>query len=111
MALALVLAACANTPLKSDKLLMAREAVTHADNMGGNTYAAAEMQAARERLDYAHTALIAGDLAHADALSDEAMVNARLAETRVQTAKAEKAAAELRQDRRTLQTEIQNNLK
>jgi hypothetical protein len=111
VALALAAAACANAPLKSDKLLLAREAVTHADNAGGNTYAAAEMQAARERLDYAHTALIAGDLAHADALSDEALVNARLAETRVQTAKAEKAAAELRQDRRTLQTEIQNNLK
>jgi hypothetical protein len=109
--LVLALAGCANAPLKSDKLLLAREAVLHATQMGGNEYAPAEMQAARERVDFAQTALTAGDLAHAGTLSDEALVNTRLAETRVQAAKAEKAATELRQDRRTLQTEIQNNLK
>ncbi|NVO06659.1 MAG: DUF4398 domain-containing protein [Rhodoferax sp.] len=109
--LALAAAGCANTPLKSDKLNLAREAVVHATNMGGNDYAAAEMQAARERLDFAQTALTAGDLAHANALSDEALVNTRLAENKVQTAKAEKAATELRRDQRTLQIEIQNNLK
>jgi deoxyinosine 3'endonuclease (endonuclease V) len=109
--LALATVGCANPPLKSDKLLLAREAVVHATNMGGNEYAPAEMQAARERLDFAQTALTAGDLAHAGALSDEALVNTRLAETKVQSAKAEKAATELQQDRRTLQIEIQNNLK
>jgi hypothetical protein len=109
--LALAAAGCANGPLKSDKLLLAREAVVRATNMGGNTYAAAEMQAARERLDYAQTALFAGDLAHADDLSDEALVNIHLAETKVQSAKAEKAATELQLDRRTLQLEIQSKLK
>jgi hypothetical protein len=109
--LVLAATACANTPLKSDKLLLAREAVVHATNMEANTYAPDEMLAARMRLDYAQTALIAGDLAHADALSDEALVNTRLAENKVQTAKAEKAATELQRDRRALQTEIQNNLK
>ena len=109
--LALAAAGCANTPLKSDKLLLAREAVLHATNMGGNEYAPAEMQAARERVDFAQNALTAGDLAHADALSDEALVNTRLAESKVQSTKAEKAATELRKDRRTLQTELQNNLK
>jgi hypothetical protein len=91
--------------------MLAREAVTHAASMGGNEYAPIEMQAARERIDFAQTALTAGDLARAGALSDEAMVNTRLAETRVQSAKAEKAASELRQDRRALQIEIQNNAK
>ena len=109
--LALAVTACANTPLKSDKLLLAREAVVHATNMGANTYAPAEMLAARERLDYAQNALTAGDLGRANALSDEALVNTRLAETKVQTAKAEKAATELQRDRRVLQIEIQNNLK
>jgi hypothetical protein len=111
VALTLTLMACAETPLKSDKLLLAREAVLHATNMGANEYAPAEMQAARERLDYAQTALTAGDLGRAGRLSDEAMVNTRLAETRVQQAKAEKAATELRQDRRALQIELQNNIK
>jgi hypothetical protein len=109
--MALAAAGCANEPLKSDKLLLAREAVVRATNMGANTFAAAEMQAARERLDYAQNALNAGDLAHADSLSDEALVNTHLAETKVQTAKAEKAATELQLDRRTLQLEIQNKLK
>jgi len=104
-----VLAGCADQPLKSDKLLLAREAVTHAASMGGNEYAAPEMQAARQRLDYAQTALNAGDLTHTDKLSDEVMVNTRLAETKVQAAKAEKAASELSLGRRALQIEIQNN--
>ena len=111
LVLVLTLAACANAPLKSDKLLLARQSVVNATNMGGNALAPAEMQAARERLDYAQTALIAGDLAHADALSDEALANTRLAEIKVQTAKAEKAATELQQARRTLQIEIQKTLK
>ena len=106
--LALVASGCASTPLTSERLVLAREAVTHATNLGANTYAPADMQAARERLDYAETALTAGDLAHADALSDEALVNTRLAEAKLQTARAEKAATELRRGQRTLQTEIQN---
>jgi hypothetical protein len=109
--LALGLAGCNTTPLKSDKLLLARDALTHATQMGGNEFAPVEMQAARERVDFAQTALTAGDLARAGALSDEAMVNTRLAETRVQSAKAQAAATELRQDRRALQIELQNNLK
>jgi hypothetical protein len=111
LVLALALAACVNAPLKSDKLLLARQSVVNATSMGGNAFAPAEMQAARERVDYAQTALTAGDLAHADALSDEALVNTRLAEIKVQTAKAEKAATELQQARRTLQIEIQKTLK
>jgi hypothetical protein len=104
-------AGCADKPLKSDKLLLARDAVSRAASAGGNEYAPLEMQAARQRLDFAQTALTAGDLSRASALSDEALVNSRLAETKVQSAKAEKAAAELRQDRRALQIEIQNNAK
>ena len=109
--LALAAFACANSPLKSDKLQLARESVQHAATMGANTYAPDAMQAARERLDAAQAALAAGDLARTNALSDEALVNTRLAETRVQQAKAEKAATELQQDHRTLQLELQNNLK
>lgn len=101
---------CSSPPLQSDKLLMARDAVAHATNMGGNTYAPVEMQAARERLAAAQIALTAGDLAQTNVLSDEILVNARLAETKVQSAKAEKAATELLKDRRTLQNEILNNL-
>jgi hypothetical protein len=104
-------AGCASQPPKSDKLLLAREAVTHASSIGGNEYAPTEMQAARERVDFAQTALTAGDLVRADALSDEALVNTRLAETKVQSARAGKAASELRQGRRALQIEIQNNAK
>jgi hypothetical protein len=69
------------------------------------------MQSARERVDSAQAALTAGDLARANALSDEVLVNTRLAEAKVQTAKSEKAATELQQARRTLQIEIQKTLK
>jgi len=107
----LAMAGCANQPLKSDKLQLARESVEQVTGMGGNEFAPAEMQAARERVDFARTALTAGDLARADTLSDEALVNTRLAQTRIQSAKAQKAASELGQGRRALQIEIQNNTK
>ena len=107
----LAMAGCANQPLKSDKLQLARESVDQVTGMGGNEFAPAEMQAARERVDFARTALTAGDLARADKLSDEALVNTRLAQTRIQSAKAQKAASELGQGRRALQIEIQNNTK
>ena len=107
----LTAAGCANAPPRSDRLQLAREAEVHAANMGANEYAPAEMQAARERLDHAQNAMNAGDTPHADSLSDEALVNTHLAEAKVQSAKAEKAATELRQDRRSLQNEIQNNSK
>jgi outer membrane PBP1 activator LpoA protein len=109
--LALVATACANQPIKSDKLLLAREAVEQVTSMGGNEYAPAEMQAARQRIDFARTALTAGDLGRADALSDEVLVNTRLAQTRIQSAKAQKAATELGLDRRALQIELQNKIK
>ena len=109
--LLLAMAGCANQPLKSDKLQLARESVEQVTGMGGNEFAPAEMQAARERVDFARTALTAGDLARADKLSDEALVNTRLAQTRIQSAKAQKAASELGQGRRALQIEIQNNTK
>jgi predicted negative regulator of RcsB-dependent stress response len=109
--LTLAAVGCANQPLKSDKLLLAREAVEQLTSMGGNTYAPAEMQAARERIDFARTALAAGDLGRADTLSDESLVNTRLAQTRIQSAKAQKAATELGLDRRALQIELQNNIK
>ncbi len=115
MASALVMlagsAGCANTTLKSDKLQLARQSEVHAANMGANEFAPVEMQAARDRLGYAQTALDSGDLAWANALSDEALVDTRLAEAKVQAVKAEKAASELAQSRRALQSEIQNNLK
>jgi hypothetical protein len=111
LAMAAVVTACANQPLKSDKLLLARESVEQVTSMGGNEFAAAEMQAARQRLDFARTALTAGDLARADTLSDEVLVNTRLAQTRIQSAKAQKAATELGLGRRALQIEIQNNTK
>ena len=43
----LAMAGCANQPLKSDKLQLARESVEQVTGMGGNEFAPAEMQAAR----------------------------------------------------------------
>lgn len=100
-----------NQPLKSDKLELAIEVLSHANAMGAGTYAPADMQTAHERITQAQTALNAGDLARTDALSEEALASARLAEIRAQAAKAQAAAAELQQGSRDLQRELQNNLK
>ncbi len=106
---ALLSIGCAAPTAVSDRLQIAREALAHATNAGGNEYAPMEMRSARERVEQARVAQAAGDNGLTTALSQEAIVDLQLAEAKVRSQKAQQASNELREDRRVLDREIQNN--
>ena len=107
--LSLLLAACASTAPASGDLHSARDTLLHAVSMDGDTFAPREMGSARERIERAQVALSAGNQPLARALSEEALADLQLAQARVRSERAQKAAAELREGRRALNQEIQNN--
>jgi hypothetical protein len=108
---ALLSVSCAAPTAVSDRLQIAREALVHATNAGANDYAPMEMRSARERVDQARLAQASGDSSLTEALSQEAIVDLQLAEAKVRSQKAQQASNELREDRRALDREIQNNPK
>jgi hypothetical protein len=108
---ALLSVSCASPTAVSDKLQIAREALVQVTNAGGNDYAPMEMRSARARVDQAQVAQAAGDSSLTTALSQEAIVDLQLAEAKVRSQKAQQASNELREDRRALDREIQNNPK
>jgi len=64
------------------------------------------MKSARDKLDRAEVAMAAKDYDRALSLAQEAQVDAKLAEVKADSSKARKAAAELQEDTRVLQEEI-----
>jgi hypothetical protein len=75
--------------------------------MGANEYAPEEIQSARTRLEAAREATKVGDFDLARRLTVESGMDAELSEARLQSVKAERAATQLQQGRRTLEVEIQ----
>jgi hypothetical protein len=109
----LVLVSCAAPPAPTAaqvQIATAQAAISHAADMGANEYAPAEIQSARGRLERARNASVAGNSAQALQLSQEAIKDVELAEARLQSAKAERAATELSEGRRVLQTEIERKV-
>ncbi len=106
--LSLLLAGCATPSPPSDQLIATTEAsIARATAMGAAEYAPAEIQSARTRLEAAREATKVGDFDLARRLTVEAGKDAELSEARLQSVKAERAAAQLQQGRRTLEIEIQ----
>jgi hypothetical protein len=104
------LSACAAPPQPTTadlQIAAAQASISHATDMGANEYAPTEIQSARNRLGRARDASVAGNAEQALRLSQEASKDVELAEARLQSAKAEEAAAALQEGRRVLQTEIQ----
>lgn len=104
----LLLAACASAPPPPNaQLAVAAAAIDQAVSAGAAELAPAELGMAREKLDRARVAMNARDHAQALMLAEQSQADAQLAVTRTRGAKAEKAAAALREDRRILREEIQ----
>lgn len=105
-ALTLALAACASTPPPTDQMAVARAALSHAAGAGANEAAPAEMASARQKLDRANLALLAKDHDLALALSQQAQVDAQLAEAKAHAAKAGQAAGAVNDANRALAEEL-----
>jgi hypothetical protein len=103
----LVLAGCASqkTPATAD-VAVSRAAVDSATSAGAAELAPAEMRSAREKMLRANQALAAKDYQAARDLANQAQADARLAQSKANSAKATAAADALQENIRVLREEL-----
>jgi hypothetical protein len=106
IACVLVLAGCASTPAPTEQMAVSRSAVANAVSAGGTEHAAVEMKSAQDKMDRANRAMGKEDYDEARRLAEQAQADARLAEKKAHSAKAEKAAAVTQEDTRVLREEM-----
>ena len=81
-------------------------AVGNASSAGGAEFAPVEMRSAREKIALANQAMVAKDYKRADDLANQAQVDAKLAQSKADSAKAQLAANALQEDIRVLREEL-----
>jgi len=108
---AVVIVGCASIPPPTEQIAVAKSALASAASVGGSEYASVEMSAAQEKLDRAHQAMEKEDYENARWLAEQAQADARLAEKKAQSAKAQKAANVIQDDIRVLREEINRKSK
>ena len=109
---ALALAAgCASTPAPTEQMAVSKSAIANAVSAGGAEYAAVEMKSAQDKMDRANRAMAKEDYEVARALAEEAQTDARLAEKKAQSEKAQKAAVVMQEDARVLREELNRKTK
>ncbi len=101
-----VVAGCASMPAPTTQFDISKAAVAGAVNAGAPELAPLEMKTARDKLDRANLALIANDNEQARVLAEQAEVDAKLAEVKAHSVKAQKAAAVSNEDTRVLREEL-----
>lgn len=109
IAAAVFMAGCASTPsipAPTEQMAVSRAAVSNASSAGGNEFAPIQLRSAMEKMDAAERAMGEKNYARAKLLAEEALVDAKLAETAARSAKAQKAADELQEGNRVLRKEI-----
>ena len=114
VAAAIFMAGCASTPsipAPTEQMAVSRAAVNNASSAGGNEFAPIQLKSAMEKMDAAERAMGEKNYARARLLAEEALVDARLAETTARASKAQKAAAALHEDNRVLRQEIDRKTK
>ncbi|MES2356185.1 MAG: DUF4398 domain-containing protein [Pseudomonadota bacterium] len=110
---ALTITSCASVPASAPtaQLAVSKAAVADAVSAGGSDTASLEMKSAQDKLDRANVAFTAKNYEQATALAEQAEVDAKLAETKARSAKAQKAADALQDDIRVLHEEINRKSK
>ena len=115
VAAAIFMAGCASTPpsipAPTEQMAVSRAAVNNANSAGGNEFAPIQLRSAMEKMDAAERAMGEKNYARARLLAEEALVDAKLAETTARSSKAQKAAAALQEDNRVLRQEIERKTK
>lgn len=108
---AVVIAGCASVPPPTEQMAVSKSALANAVSAGGSEYAPVEMRTAQEKMDRANRAMDKEDYENARWLAEEAQADARLAEKKAQSAKAQKAASVVQDDIRVLREEINRKSK
>ena len=99
--------ACSNlkAPATAD-VAVSQAAVENASRADGTEFAPAEMQAAREKLALAKTALANKDYKAATDFANQAQADAKLAQAKAGSAKAQAISATLQEDIRMMRIEL-----
>jgi hypothetical protein len=98
------------TPATAD-VAVSKAAVENAASAGGTQFAPAEMSSAREKLMLANKAMQAKDYKLAVDLAAQAQADAKLAQGKANSAKAQAAADALQDDIRVLREELDRTAK
>ena len=106
-----LLGACASTPPPTNQMAVSNAALAHAVAAGSGEYAPREMGMAREKMGRANLALAAKDNDAALTLAQQAQLDAQLAESKTETAKARKSAEALDEASRVLREEMNRKAK
>lgn len=106
-ATALLLGACAAAPKAPQELATAEAAVQRATTPATAADAPAELRVATDKLAAARAAVAAGDTDRARALSEQAEIDARVAELHAEAVRSGRAAKESQDAARALSEEIQ----
>lgn len=93
------------TPATAD-VAVSNAAVANAAGAGGAQYAPLEMTSAREKLALANQAMLAKDYKLAIELASQAQADAKLAQSKASSVKAQAAADVLQDDIRVLREEL-----
>lgn len=104
--ISILIAGCASTPAPTAQLAVSKAAVMNASNADTSQYAPVELRSAREKLIRAEQAMDGRNYELAEQLATEAAVDARLAESKTQAAKAQKAAQDSQEATGVLREEI-----
>lgn len=108
---AIVIAGCASIPPPTEQMAVSKSALANAVSAGGSEYASVEMRTAQEKMERANRAMEREDYINARWLAEEAQADARLAEKKAHSAKAQKAASVMQDDIRVLREEINRKSK
>lgn len=106
-----VISGCASTPAPTEQMAVSRSAISNAVSAGGSEHAAIEMSSAQEKMNRANLAMAREDYDTARSLAEEAQADARLAEKKAHSAKAQEAANVMQDDIRVLREEINRKSK
>jgi hypothetical protein len=93
------------TPATAD-VAVSREAVSNAADAGAGQYAPMELKSAQDKVAAANKALVAKDYALAQDLATQAHADAKLAQSKANSAKASAAADAVQDDVRVLREEL-----
>ena len=101
-AVMLALAACASSPIPSEKIAVAKASVQRAEQAGAQELAPVELSTARDKLQRAEKAAADHDAQPATMLAEQADIDAQVAEATAQQHRSHKAETELEASLRAL---------
>jgi hypothetical protein len=105
------LSGCATPDRPVEQMAVSKAAVSNAQSAGGDEAAPYEMTLATEKMTKANLAFSNREYETARALASEAQLDARLAQIKSSSVKAQKAASELQEASRVLSDEMNRRLK